>query len=50
MLLLKVNGKQLLKLNIEIKTSHFWKIILKDKDLVDLGFNKVIGSDNTVSF
>jgi hypothetical protein len=32
------------------KHSPFWKAILKDKDLVGLGFNKLVGSGTTVSF
>jgi hypothetical protein len=30
--------------------SPFWKEIIKDKDLIDLGFNKTIGSENSVFF
>jgi hypothetical protein len=27
------------------RTFSFWKAISHDKDLVDLGFNKILGSD-----
>jgi hypothetical protein len=33
-----------------VKYSPFWKAILKDKDLVELGFNKLVGSGTIVSF
>jgi hypothetical protein len=32
------------------KFSPFWKAIMKDKDLIELGFNKLAGSGKTVSF
>jgi hypothetical protein len=32
------------------RTSFFWKAVLKDKDLVDLGFNKILGSGTDIFF
>jgi hypothetical protein len=35
---------------ITSRFSPFWKSILKNKDLIDLGFNKTVGSGSTVFF
>jgi hypothetical protein len=35
---------------ITSRFSPFWKSILKNKDLIDLGFNKIVGSGSTISF
>jgi hypothetical protein len=32
------------------KVSPFWKAILKDKNLIELGFNKNVGSSTSVLF
>jgi hypothetical protein len=32
------------------KISPFWKVILKDRDLIELGFNKHVGSGTSVLF
>jgi hypothetical protein len=37
-------------LTISIKTSFFWKAMLRDKDLIELGFNKILVSDNNIFF